>query len=163
MTYGSWSCVEEKLHFTPIHTLCQLKRDKGLFPSLPISLADRNGLKKLLRQIFSACVKFGGNRKKKEATSTSHLFWHVQSYPHLFTPQWGCMLITEFQFFHQFPPFESRYFSVLVPILLKLHILAHIIEGFSTAYGLCSCIKIDRRSLWKSMFSEGWWKEVWAL
>ena len=33
----------------------------GLFPPLPISLADRNGLKNLPRQIFSACVKFGGN------------------------------------------------------------------------------------------------------
>ena len=30
-------------------------------PAFPISLADRNGLKNLPRQIFSACVKFGGN------------------------------------------------------------------------------------------------------
>ena len=59
--YRSWSCAEEKLHFTPVHTLCQLKRDEGLFPPLPRSLADRNGLKNLPRQIFSACVKFGGN------------------------------------------------------------------------------------------------------
>ena len=60
-TYGSWSCAEEKLHCTPVHTLHQLERDEGLFPPLPISLADRNGLKNLPRQIFSACVKFGGN------------------------------------------------------------------------------------------------------
>ena len=31
-TYGSWRCAEEKLHFTPVHTLRQLERDKGLFP-----------------------------------------------------------------------------------------------------------------------------------
>ena len=59
--YRSWSCAEEKLHFTPVHILRQLKRDKGLFPPLPISLAGRNVLKNLPRQIFSACVKFGGN------------------------------------------------------------------------------------------------------
>ena len=61
MTYWSWWCAKEKLHFTPVHTLCQLKCDEALFPPLPINLADRNGLKNLPRQIFSACVKFGGN------------------------------------------------------------------------------------------------------
>ena len=60
-TYRLWSCAEEKLHFTPVHTLRQLKCDEGLFPPLPISLADRNGLKNLPRQIFSACVQFGGH------------------------------------------------------------------------------------------------------
>ena len=29
-----WWCAEEKLHFTPVHTLCQLKRDKSLIPPL---------------------------------------------------------------------------------------------------------------------------------
>ena len=60
-TYWLWWSAKEKWHFTPVHTLHQLKRDKALFPPLPISLADRNGLKNLPRQIFSACVKFGGN------------------------------------------------------------------------------------------------------
>ena len=31
-TYRSWKSAEEKSHFTPVHTLCQLKRDKALFP-----------------------------------------------------------------------------------------------------------------------------------
>ena len=44
-----------------LHTLHQFKREEALFPPLPISLADLNGLKNLPRQIFSACVKFGGN------------------------------------------------------------------------------------------------------
>ena len=35
-----------------------MKRDEGLFPPL---LAGRNVLKNLPRQIFSACVKLGGN------------------------------------------------------------------------------------------------------
>ena len=71
--YRSWSCAEEKLHFTPVHTLCQLKRDKELFPPLPISLAYRNGLKKLPRQIFSACVKFGGNPCRDVETAWPNL------------------------------------------------------------------------------------------
>ena len=58
MIFWTWWCAEEKLHFTPFHTLCQLKRDEALFPPLWISLADRNWLKNLTRQIFSACLKF---------------------------------------------------------------------------------------------------------
>ena len=34
MTFWSWWCAEEKLHFTPVHTLRQLKCDKALFPPL---------------------------------------------------------------------------------------------------------------------------------
>ena len=33
-TLRFWSCTEEKLHFTPVHTLRQLKHDKALFPPL---------------------------------------------------------------------------------------------------------------------------------
>ena len=32
--FRTWWCGREKLHFTPVHTLCQLKRDKALFPPL---------------------------------------------------------------------------------------------------------------------------------
>ena len=32
--YGLWRCTEEKVHLTLVHTLCQLKRDEGLFPPL---------------------------------------------------------------------------------------------------------------------------------
>ena len=71
--YWSWSCVEEKLHFTPVHTLRQLKRDEGLFPPLPISLTNRNVLKNLPRQIFSACVKFGGNPCRDVETAWPNL------------------------------------------------------------------------------------------
>ena len=83
MTYGWCSSTEEKLHFTPVHTLCQLKRDEGLFPPLPISLADRNGLKNLPRQIFSACVKFGGNLCRDVETLG---FTPVLTCSNLFTP-----------------------------------------------------------------------------
>ena len=33
-TFWAWWCAEEKLHFTPVHTLRQLKRDEALFPPL---------------------------------------------------------------------------------------------------------------------------------
>ena len=32
--FWTWWCAEEKLHFTPFHTLRQLKRDEVLFPPL---------------------------------------------------------------------------------------------------------------------------------
>ena len=32
MMYRFWKCSQEKLHFTPVHTLRQLKRDEALFP-----------------------------------------------------------------------------------------------------------------------------------
>ena len=34
MIFRIWWCAEEKLHFTPVHTLRQLKRDEALFPPL---------------------------------------------------------------------------------------------------------------------------------
>ena len=73
MTYWSWWCGEEKWHFTPVHTLRQLKHDKALFPPLGISLADQNGLKHLPRQLFGACVKFGGNRCRDVETAWPNL------------------------------------------------------------------------------------------
>ena len=41
-----------------------------------------------------------------------------------------------------FCTFECCYPSVLRPILLKLHILTHLIESFPTLYGLWSCIEV---------------------
>ena len=32
--FRAWWCGEEKLHFTPVHTLHQLKRDEALIPPL---------------------------------------------------------------------------------------------------------------------------------
>ena len=38
--------------------------------------------------------------------------------------------------------FECSYFSVLRPVLLKLHILSRLIESFTKAYGLKRCIEV---------------------
>ena len=81
-TYWLWWCAEEKWHFTPVHTLRQLKCDEGLFPPLRISLADRNVLKNLPRQIFSACVKFGGNPCRDVETVRFYTHRHTDTYTH---------------------------------------------------------------------------------
>ena len=110
-TYWLWWCTEEKWHFTPVHTLCQLKHYEGLFPPLPISLADRNGLKKLPRQIFSVCVKkFGGNPCRDVETA----------WPNLSEPIHNTVMVYALRAM-PFCTFECSYSSVLRPILLKLH------------------------------------------
>ena len=81
-TYWLWWCAEEKLHFTPVHTLHHLKRDEALFPPLPISLADRKGLKNLPRQIFSTCVKLGGNPCRDVDTLRFYTHTHTQTHRH---------------------------------------------------------------------------------
>ena len=64
----------------------------------------------------------------------SHLFRRLLAVsPVLFVASW--------QFLVEFSPCESCYFSILARILLKLHILAHVIKSFPTVYGLCSCIR----------------------
>ena len=76
-THWLWWCAEEKWHFTPVHTLRQLKRDKGLFSPL------QNVLKNLPRQIFSACVKFGGNLCRD--VDTLRFYTHRQTHRHTYT------------------------------------------------------------------------------
>ena len=72
--------------FTPVHTLCQLKRDQGLFPPLSTSLADQNGLKNLPRQIFSACVKFGGTPCRDVKTAWPNLSEPVHNTVTMYAP-----------------------------------------------------------------------------
>ena len=52
------------------------------------------------------------------------------------------LFVSSLQFLLEFSPCESCYFTILGPILLKLHILAQLIESFPTAYGLRNCIEI---------------------
>ena len=42
--FRTWRCSEEKLHFTPFHTLRQLKRDEARFHQDPRYSADVSGL-----------------------------------------------------------------------------------------------------------------------
>ena len=54
-------------------------------PAFPISLADRNGLKNLPRQIFSACVKFGGNRCRDVDTLSFYTNTQTDTHTHRHT------------------------------------------------------------------------------
>ena len=51
-----------------------------------------------------------------------------------------CAISSE-EIFRSNCPIESRKFFVLHPTLLKLHVLALLIESFPTPYRLCSCVE----------------------
>ena len=72
----------------------------------------------------------------------SQLFTLVHTCSHLFTPPWLSMHFAQWQFFFEFSPWESCYFSILRAILLKLHVFAHLIKSYPTVYGMSSCIEI---------------------
>ena len=45
MIFRTWWCGEEKLHFTPVHTLRQLKRDEALIPPFRRVVGFRAGVR----------------------------------------------------------------------------------------------------------------------
>ena len=53
--FQTWWCGEEKLHFTPVHTLRQLKNDEALFPPLGRVVEFRAKYRQILVRRF-----FGG-------------------------------------------------------------------------------------------------------
>ena len=79
-----WWCGKEKLHFTPVHTLRQMKRDKALIPPLRRVVAWPAFFRGRLRA-FGKCTngvafsKGGPNLASVQLTlkknSISHLFW----------------------------------------------------------------------------------------
>ena len=60
MTFWTWSCAEEKLHFTPVHTLRQLMHDEALIPPLRrvVEFLARYW-QKPVRGLFGGQAKFG--------------------------------------------------------------------------------------------------------
>ena len=58
--FRTWWCGEEKLHFTPVHTLRQLKRDKALIPPL------RRVVEFRARYGYETARRFGGWAKFEE-------------------------------------------------------------------------------------------------
>ena len=56
-----WWCAEEKLHFTPVHTLRQLKRDEALFPPLGRIVEFRARYHQLPVREFWGLGKLGGH------------------------------------------------------------------------------------------------------
>ena len=104
----------------------RLLADLSSWPYQNIKPAFNKGFRAFLSEDKPAFLRVG---------LISHLFGrHLVISPVLFVASWQFLLV--------FSPCESCYFWIFGPILLKLHILAHLIESFPTVYGLCSCIKI---------------------
>ena len=96
-TYWLGWCAEEKLHFTPVHTLCQLKRYEALFPPLQISVACRNGLKNLPRQFFFpgnflVCVWSLVAIRAEMSTHLAFTHTHTHTYTHTHIHEWNYIL-----------------------------------------------------------------------
>ena len=83
----------------------------------------------------------------KSVLTCSNLVKTFHTCSYLFPPVHTCShlscysLFVQWQIFIELSPCESCYFSILRPILLKLHIFAHLIESYSTVSDLSSCIE----------------------
>ena len=62
--FRTWWCGEEKLHFTPVHTLRQLKRDEALIP-LPRRVVEFRA-----RDGYETARRFGGGPNLKSVGLT---------------------------------------------------------------------------------------------
>ena len=134
-TYRFWRCAEEKLHFTPVHTLRQLKRDEGLFPpTRRVVVFQARYVKKTARR-FGGGPNLDSVQPRFRKNSASHLFWTC---PNRSTIQWPCTLVAQCHFL----PFRLLLFFALA-ILLKLHILTRLIESFPMVHGLWHCIEVN--------------------
>ena len=137
--FQTWWCGEEKLHFTPFHTLRQQawRSDvsttwEGGRVSSEVRLENWTQVWGLV-QIWTACDSW------LRKSSTSHLFdlsrlaqTYVQYSDHVHSSR-NVIFCT----------FERSYSSVLHPILLKLHISTRLIDSFPMVHGSWSCIEIE--------------------
>ena len=82
-TFWTWWCAEEKLHFTPVHTLRQLKRDEALIPPLRRVVEFQRGTVRKLHADLGVGQIWKAWHSRLTKNSTSHLFWLVQTCPNL--------------------------------------------------------------------------------
>ena len=142
MIYRFWKCSQEKLHFTPVHTLRQLKRDEALFPPLRrvVEFRVRHGQK------LHAGLGGGPNLDSVQLTIeekqhfTRVLTCPNLSEPALTSPQYSDHVRSSHNVI--FCTFECSYSSVLRRILVKLHILTRLMESFPMVYELCCRISV---------------------
>ena len=86
ITFRLWWCAEEKLHFAPVHTLCQLKRDKGLFPPLGRVVEFRARYRQIPGRRFLGVGKIW-KPSDSRSRSYKHLYthWHTDTLTHWHT------------------------------------------------------------------------------
>ena len=136
--FRTWWCGEEKLHFTPVHTLRQLNSttSEGSRVSSEVRLGNSP-------QVWGVGQIWRAWDSRLRKNRTSHLFWLVQTCPNPRTIQWRCTLVSQ----RHFCTFERSYSSVLRPLLLKLHIITRLIDSFPMVHGSWSCIEIENLML----------------
>ena len=119
--FWTWWCGEEKLHFTPVHTLRQLKRDEALIPPL--------GGRRVSSEVrLGNCTQVWGWAKFKERGThgwgkivlhtCSDLPRLVRTYVLLM--QWPCTLVSQCHFLHFRTLLFFSNFLVLRLALLKI-------------------------------------------
>ena len=93
--FRTWWCGEERLHFTPVHTLRQLKHDEALIPPLRrvVAFRARYGWLGNCTQVWGVGQIWRAWDSRLRKNSTSHLFWLVQTCLDLRTIQWLCTLV----------------------------------------------------------------------
>ena len=81
MIFRTWWCSEEKLHFTPVHTLRQLKHDESpdstTLEGRRVSSEVRLGN---CTQVWGVGEIWRAWDSRLRKNSTSHLFWLVRTY-----------------------------------------------------------------------------------
>ena len=102
--YRFWKCSQEKLHFTAVHTLCQLKRDKALFPPLRRVVEFRARYGKKTEHRFGGWAKFGQRAThgwgKIALHTCSDLSKLVRTCLNQSAIQWPCTPVAQCHFLH---------------------------------------------------------------
>ena len=87
-------------------------------------------------QIWTACDSW------LRKNSASYAFWLVQTCQNLSEPVRNTVTMYARRAMSSFCTFQCSYSSVLRPIVLKLHILTHLMESFAMVYELWRCIEV---------------------
>ena len=137
--YRFWKCSQEKLHFTPVHALRQLKRDEALFPPFRTVVNFQRGTVRKLHTGLGG----GPNLDSVQLTvEEKYLFTHFPTCPNLSGPVHITVTVYAPCTMSYFCTFKFSYSLVLRPIQLKLHILTRLIQSFPKVYGLWRCIEV---------------------
>ena len=104
MIFRTWWCGEEKLHFTPVHTLRQLTRDEALFPPLRRVVEFRARYAYKTAHRLGWWAKFGQRAThgwgKRALHTCSDLSKLVRTCLNQSAIQWPCTPVAQCHFLH---------------------------------------------------------------
>ena len=88
-TFRFWCCAEEKLHFTPVHALRQLKREEALFPPLGRVVEFRARYQQIpergfweVGKIWRPCNQRSRSYKRLYTHTDTHRHTHTHTHKH---------------------------------------------------------------------------------